>query len=93
MEPISIPEARALLSKWSLEWDKPELMDLAGRLVRRRPLYPRARAVRGSLAPELADQIRKYKEENPRMSNRDIGELFGVDGGRVSEAIHKAKGF
>lgn len=92
-DPISIPEARALLSKWALEWDRPELLDLAGRLIRRKPKYKAARAERGSLTPSRAAAIRAYKEANPTMSNRDIGEVFGVDGGRVSEAIHKIKGF
>jgi hypothetical protein len=88
---VSIPEARAILSRWGMEWNRPELMALAGKLVRRRPKYPVARAKRGSLTPELAARIRDYKNENPSTSNRDIGERFGVDGGRVSEAIHKVK--
>lgn len=88
---ISIPEARAQLSKWALEWGKPELLELAGRMVRRRPVYPVARAKMGSLTPELAKRIREYKMQHPTMSNRDVGKVFGVDGGRVSEAIHFIK--
>lgn len=91
--PISIPEAKAQLLKWAIEWDRPELMHLAERMVRRKPKFIRARAKRRSLTPELADRIRTFKNANPQMSNRDVGEYFGVDGGRVSEAIHRSKGF
>jgi len=92
-DPISIPEARQLLSKWSLAWGRPELQDLAARMVRRKPKYPTARAKRGSLTKELAAKIRDFKADNPNMSHRDIGEVFGVDGGRVSEAIHDVNGY
>lgn len=91
-ETISIPDARAQLCKWAVAWDKPELMELAQKMVRRKPKYPAARANRGSLDPILAENIRAFKAKNPERSNRDIGAMFGVDGGRVSEAIHKTKG-
>lgn len=89
---ISIPDAREQLIKWADEWDKPELKALAAQMVRRSPKYPRARKTRQSLTCETADKIREYKAANPLASNRAIGEKFNVDGGRVSEAIHKSKG-
>jgi hypothetical protein len=89
---ISIPEARKLLAAYALEWDKPELLDLSRRMVRRKPKYPVARANRKSLDAALAVDIRVFKDLNPTMSNRDIGRKFGVDGGRVSEAIHGSVG-
>lgn len=88
METISIPNARKILKKWAIEWDKPELLELANKMYRRPPKFPKARAERSGLTIELAKKIREYKRLNPSMANRDIGEKFGVDGGRVSEAIH-----
>lgn len=90
--PISIPDARDELRAWAILWNKPELKILADRLIRRQPKYPVAKATRRSLNPEMARNIRTYKARNPSKSNRSIGELFGVDGGRVSEAIHNVKG-
>lgn len=93
IEPISIPDARKLLIRYAIEWDRPELQQLAARMVRRKPKYPIARPERKSLCPKLAIMIREYKNRHPRKSNRDIGRHFGVDGGRVSEAIHSVKGY
>ena len=90
---LSIPEARQVLSKLALQHDMPELLELAKRMVRRKPKYPVARATRRSLDPETAKRIRAFKDQNPNMSNRAIGEMFGVDGGRVSEAIHDVFGY
>lgn len=92
-EHISIPDARTQLHRWAQEWNKPELADLARQMVRRRPKHPTAKATRQSLTPQLAERIRQHKALFPEKSNRAIGETFGVDGGRVSEAIHKTKGF
>lgn len=89
---ISIPEARAILRVWAREWSRPELEELSRKMVRRKPKYPMARAERSSLNPELAEQIRKFKDQNPNMANWKIGQVFGVDAGRVSEAIQKSKG-
>lgn len=90
-EPVSIPDAREQLREWAEEWGKPELSALADRMVRRKPKHRVAKATRRSLTPELAAEIREYKRLHPTMANRDVGEVFNVDGGRVSEAIHNVK--
>jgi hypothetical protein len=90
-QPIGIPAAQEKLRKWAVEWGKPELAVLADQMYRRKPKYPRAKPQRRSLTPGKAKRIREYKEANPTMSNRDIGREFGVDAGRVSEAIHRVK--
>lgn len=56
--------------------------------VRRSPLVPVTRAKARRMTPELQDELRTYKLAHPLMSNREVGRAFGVDGGRVSEAIH-----
>lgn len=85
---VSKTEAREILRQYGREWNKPELINLANALITRKPIYPRAKAQRGSLTPELAVKISAYKAEHPRMSNYDIGVVFGVNGARVSEAVH-----
>jgi hypothetical protein len=62
------------------------LMELADEL-KRRPSVPRAPMTSTSMTPELADEIREYAEEHPGMSHQAIAEVFGVNHGRVSEAI------
>ena len=92
-EHLSIPEARRIITAIGLHYDIPEILEVVSKMQRRKPKYPVARAKRRSLTPELAERIRNYKRSHPNMSNREIGERFGVDGGRVSEAVHKALGF
>jgi hypothetical protein len=70
-----------------------ELHELA-EATRRQSLKPRRAApTRMSLSPRLAPIVREYAKKHPDMSNRDIGEHFGLDGGRVSEAINFSKGY
>lgn len=48
---------------------------------------PVARAKRPALTPHMAAQIRVVKANNPDMLQDEIGRLFNVPGGRVSEAL------
>jgi hypothetical protein len=80
---MTIPEIRARLHELAVTLGCKELHDLA-EATRRRSAKKRAASVRQSLTPTLA--------QNPNMSNREIGNVFNVDGGRVSEAIHRSKG-
>lgn len=54
----------------------------------RRPAAKHARTQAKRVTPELAERIREFAINNPKMPNREIGRIFGVDGGRVSEALH-----
>ena len=36
----------------------------------------------------IRDQVRAFVLANPNMPNRDIGRVFNIDGGRVSEILH-----
>lgn len=90
---LTVPEVRALLTNIALDQNLEILNIIAKKMYRRKPKYPVAKAKRQSLSPDKAERIRKYKALHPEMSNRDIGERFGVDGGRVSEAIHKVFGY
>jgi hypothetical protein len=64
-----------------------ELLELAGELKRRSLSGPRAPATSTPMTPELADEIREFADDNPGMSHQDIGVVFNVNHGRVSEAI------
>jgi hypothetical protein len=39
------------------------------------------------MTPTLARRIRRYAAHHPDKSQREIGVVFNVDGGRVSEAV------
>lgn len=64
-----------------------ELTELAAELRRRSPTGPRAPATSTPMTPELADEIREFSEENPGMSQQDVGVVFNVNHGRISEVL------
>lgn len=56
-------------------------------LLHRRQTKPRAPARRKTPGPYMRKAIRAFFAKNPGMSNQDIATRFGVNPGRVSEAI------
>jgi predicted XRE-type DNA-binding protein len=62
-----------------------ELIELAGELRRRSGA--RAAATSTQMTPELAEEIREFSEANPTMSQQDIGVVFNVNHGRISEVL------
>jgi hypothetical protein len=58
----------------------------------RRPAKKHARNKATRITPALRDQVRAFILANPTMLNRDIGRVFNIDGGRVSEIIHGLRG-
>ncbi len=64
-----------------------ELIELADELRRRSPAGPRAPATSTPMTPELADEIREFAKDDPGISHQDLGVVFNVNHGRVSEAI------
>ena len=75
----------------SIQGDYPteatELLELADELKRRSPAGPRAPATSTPMTPELSEEIREFAGDNPGMSHQEIGVVFNVNHGRVSEAI------
>ncbi|HYW90046.1 MAG TPA: hypothetical protein VFB50_19895 [Chloroflexota bacterium] len=55
--------------------------------MKRRPAVRQAPVKAQPATPAMYDRIRAFAKEHPDMPNRDIGRVFGVDGGRVSEAL------
>lgn len=48
---------------------------------------PKAPISSASMTPEMADAIRYYAKAHPSASQHDIGAIFNVNPGRVSEAL------
>lgn len=63
-----------------------ELLELAIELYRR-PAVKRAPVKAKRMTPKLRAELKAFGEAHPEMLNREIGEQFGVDGGRVTDAM------
>lgn len=81
-----IPALRERPRELAVEHGLPELSDIADQMYRRS--HTRRAPVRSpKLTPQMAQEIRDYKEANPDAHQQDIAERFGVNHGRVSEAL------
>lgn len=83
---LSIPEVRDRLRELADEHDIEELHDLADQMYRK-SARKRAPVRSPKLTPELAEEIRQYAAAHPEAHQQDIAEKFGVNHGRVSEAL------
>ncbi len=83
----SIPEIRERLKELALEHDIAELGDIAEELHRNPPVK-RAKTKSPPLTPELAKKIRAFADENPNLHQQEIANHFGVNHGKVSEALN-----
>lgn len=84
---MRIPQVRERLVTLSEEYDIPELAELAGQLVRRfngRVAAP----VSASMTPELAAAVEAYAAAFPAKSMHEVGQVFSLNQGRVSEILH-----
>lgn len=84
---MSIPEVRDRLRELAVELDEEELAELADQLYRRQAgkRAPRRSPV---VTAEMAEEIRQYAAQHPDAHQQDIAEHFGVNHGRVSEALN-----
>lgn len=83
---MSIPAARARLRELADEHDIDELRDIADQMYRK-TVKKRAPKRSPKLTPAMAKKIRDYKAAHPDAHQQDIAEHFGVNHGRVSEAL------
>ncbi len=65
-----------------------EVDEIIELMFRRLPAKPRAPVTSRKVDADLAAQIRAHQHRHPRMSLVALGEHFGVNPGRVSEALH-----
>lgn len=83
----SIPEIRERMRELAAELGVDELNQLADEMYRKQPAK-RAPVRSPKLTPELAEEIRQYAASHPDAHQQDIAEKFGVNHGRVSEALN-----
>jgi chromosome condensin MukBEF complex kleisin-like MukF subunit len=81
-----IPAVRDRLYELADELDIEELRELADQLWRK-SARKRAPIRSPKLTPEMAEEIRQYAADNPDAHQQDIAEKFGVNHGRISEAL------
>lgn len=87
-EILSIPEVRERLREIADEHGIGELHELADELHRKPPAKKRAPIRSPKLTAKMADEIREYAAAHPKAHQQDIAQHFGVNHGRVSEALH-----
>ncbi|MFN2472427.1 MAG: hypothetical protein ABR588_00690 [Sphingomicrobium sp.] len=83
---LGIPGVRDRLRELADEHGIDELHDLADQMYRK-SAKKRAPIRSPKLTPEMAEEIRQYAAANPNSHQQDIAEQFGVNHGRVSEAL------
>lgn len=84
---MKTPEVRKRLRELAEAHNLPELSALADELKRRSPVY-RGKRSSPRMTPERAIAIKAFCDLYPDMSHREIGKVFNVDGGRVSEILN-----
>lgn len=83
----SIPQIRDRLRELAEEHGIDELDDLADEMYRN-PAVKRAKVKSPPLTPELAEEIREYVKGHPDLHQQEVANHFGVNHGRVSEALN-----
>ncbi|MEI6282944.1 MAG: hypothetical protein WCP82_09585 [Alphaproteobacteria bacterium] len=91
MTDLTIPGVRARMRELAIELDCPELNALADATLRR--YHGRRASVRcEALTPEKAEQVRSYCRDHPKASQMEVADQFGLNIGRVSEALYGKRG-
>jgi hypothetical protein len=78
---MRLPEVAARMAELAKE-----ISQLSQMIARRKPVN-RADPTSTPMSPQLAKQIRDYVKANPKLSQVKVGQKFGVNQGRVSEAL------
>ena len=88
---MRIPEVRAELLDIANHEAMPEMLSQRLLALReelhRRPVQRKGRAVSKTMTDRLRRQITEFAEDNPEMTQVEIGRQFNVNQGRVSEAL------
>jgi hypothetical protein len=85
---ISIPDARDRLRELAKKHNISELAEIADAMYRRAATR-RAGTRSPRVTAEMAEEIRQYAAAHPDAHQQDIANHFGVNVGRVSEALHR----
>jgi hypothetical protein len=83
---MRIPDVQDRLMELADEHNMPELRELAVHLFRRKAVM-KGRTFSKRMTDYLKEQIVLFHKANPSLNQLDIAKHFGVNPGRVSEAI------
>ena len=83
----TIPEIRERLYELATEMRCPELRQLADE-TKRRSFGKRAPKRASRVTPAMAIRVKAFCKANPKISQREVGRMFNIDGGRVNEILH-----
>lgn len=86
----SIPELRKRLRELAEQLGEEELNVIADEMGRD-PAAKRAPQKSVPFTAEMAEEIRQYAKTHPDAHNQEIADHFGVNPGRVSEALHNKR--
>ena len=86
----SIPELRKRLRELADELDSDELNAIADEM-QRSPAAKRAPKKSAPFTAEMAEEIRQFAKAHPDAHNQEIADHFGVNPGRVSEALNNKR--
>lgn len=89
---MTIPEVRERLYELADAHRLPELRRLADQLWRRKPWRRPVRPRSVAMTPEIAASVRRYVAAHPDVPEDRVGDVFGINQGRVSEALHGHRG-
>lgn len=92
---LTIPEVRQRLADIASRCTDPSAKRSIRLLLvhmRRRPAAKRADVTSQPMTPDLADAIRRYARRYPSASQLQIAVHYGVNQGRVSEALRGKRG-
>lgn len=82
----TIPELREELRVLAYRLGIPRLAEIAEEL-KRRPARKSGKVISEPMTKKLRAQIKAYSRANPTMTQLEIGRVFNVNPGRVSEAV------
>jgi hypothetical protein len=85
---IPIPEAREELYQLADTYGLPRLAEIADGMKRRPPARRRAPRSAPEITPSLIRQVRIYAKNHPDEPMNKIGEVHGINQGRVSEILN-----
>lgn len=85
-----IPEARAILERGLKRSARAAIRKALPLLWRVTP-FRRAPVSSRKVGYKLAIEIRRFANDHPEWSQQKIAHYFGINAGRVSEALHKKR--
>lgn len=86
----TIPQLRKRLRELAEELGQEELSVIADEL-QRNPAARRAPRKSNPFTAEMAEQVREFARDHPDWHNQEIADHFGVNPGRVSEAVNNRR--